>query len=439
MLCRVTRGPALVVDAAVTEHLEVLSRAALACAGVVERVRHRHAFEWDLRHAVDALGLRQTRRLQHRRRDVDHVMELRADLALRLDARRPVHDRAVPRAAPMRRHLLRPLVGRVHRVRPAHGVVVVRIGRAEVVDARDHELGRLEPDRSVQDDELVETAGWRPFCGGAVVADDVVDERVLEDLEVCEGVHEPSYVVVGVLEEAGIHLHLAGEHRLQVVRHVVPGGDLLRPLGQLRVRRDDAELLLPRERPLTQRVPTVVERPFVLVGPLRTHVVRRVRRSGREVDEERLVGQQRLLLADPVDGAIGHVLGEVVALLGRAVGLDRHRVLVDRRGVLVRLAPDEAVEVLEARAGRPGVERPHGARLPDGHLVALAELRRRVAVQLEGLRERCGRVRPDGVVAGCRRRDLGDAAHAHRVVVTAGEERLRAWASRAPSCGSGCT
>ena len=164
--------------------------------------------------------------------------------------------------------------------------------------------------------------------------------------------------------------------------------------------------------------------PLVLVRPLRPHVMRRVGRPRREVHEERLVGHQRLLLADPVDGVIGHVLGEVVALLRRAVGLDRHRVLVDRRRVLVRLAADEAVEVLEARAGRPGVERPHGARLPDGHLVALAELRRRVAVQLEGLGERCRGVRPDRVVAGCRRRDLGDAAHAHRVVVAAGEERL---------------
>ncbi len=163
---------------------------------------------------------------------------------------------------------------------------------------------------------------------------------------------------------------------------------------------------------------------LVLVRPLRPHVVRRVGRSRREVDEERLVGHQRLLLADPVDGVIGHVLGEVVALLRGAVGLDRHRVLVDRRRVLVRLAAEEAVEVLEARAGRPRVERAHGARLPDGNLVTLAELRRRVAVQLERLRERSCRVRPDGGVAGGRRRDLGDAAHADRVVVAAGEERL---------------
>ena len=150
----------------------------------------------------------------------------------------------------------------------------------------------------------------------------------------------------------------------------------------------------------------------------------RVRRAGREVDEERLVRHQRLLLLDPVDRLVGHVLGEVVALLRRLRLLDRHRVAVDRGRVLVRLAADEAVEVLEARARRPRVERAHRARLPDGHLVALAELRGRVAVQLQRLGERRARVRADRVVARRRGRDLGDAAHADRVVVPSGQQRL---------------
>ena len=210
-----------------------------------------------------------------------------------------------------------------------------------------------------------------------------------------------------------------------LVRRLVPGRDLLRPRGQLRVLRDHAELLLARERLLAQRVPALVELALVLGRPLGGHVVRRVRRAGRVVDEERLVRHQRLLLADPVDRVVGHVLGEVVALLGRAVGLDRRRAVVERGRVLVRLAADEAVEVLEAAAaGRPGVERPDRARLPDRHLVALAELRGRVAVQLQRLGERRRRVRPDRAVAGRGGRDLGDPAHADRVVVAAGEQRL---------------
>jgi hypothetical protein len=147
-------------------------------------------------------------------------------------------------------------------------------------------------------------------------------------------------------------------------------------------------------------------------------------RAGREVGEERLVAHQRLLLAHPLDRLVRHVLHEVVALFRRFLGLDRNRSFVDRRVVLVGLAADEAVEVLEAAARRPGVEGPHRARLPDRHLVALAELGGRVAVQLQRLRERGAVLGPDRVVAGCRGRDLGDAAHADGVVVPSGEQRL---------------
>ena len=128
------RRPALVVDAAVAEHLEVLRLVPLGRLGVVERVQHADALDRRLLDAVDDRRMRQPGGFEDRRRDVDHVMELAADLALGLDAVRPVHDRAVARAAPVRRHLLGPLVGRVHRVRPADRVVVVGFGPAEVVD-----------------------------------------------------------------------------------------------------------------------------------------------------------------------------------------------------------------------------------------------------------------------------------------------------------------
>ena len=73
---------------------------------------------------------------------------------------------------------------------------------------------------------LVERAVQGAFGGGAVVADDVVDDRVVEDLEILESVEHPADVMVGVLEEPGVHLHLAGEHRLELLGHVVPGRDL---------------------------------------------------------------------------------------------------------------------------------------------------------------------------------------------------------------------
>ena len=277
---------------------------------------------------------------------------------------------------------------------PPDGVVVVRLRGSELVDPGGHELRRLQGGCTVEGHHLVERPVQGPLGRGAVVADDHVDERVVEDLQLGEGVDQPADVVVGVLEEPRVDLHLPRQHRLQLVGHVVPGRDLVGPGGELRVLRDHAGVLLPGEGLLAQRVPALVEPPAVLVRPLGRHVVRRVRRPGREVGEERLVPHQRLLLPHPVDRVVGHVLGEVVALLRRPVRLDGHRVAVERRGVLVGLAAEEPVEVLEpATTARPVVERPHRAGLPDRHLVALAELGRGVAVQLQRLRQRRARVR----------------------------------------------
>jgi len=149
-----------------------------------------------------------------------------------------------------------------------------------------------------------------------------------------------------------------------------------------------------------------------------------MRRTRRVVDEERLVAHQRLLLANPPDRLVGHVLREVVALLRRLRRLDRRRALVQGRVVLVRLAAHEAVEVLEATAtARPRVERPERARLPHGHLVTLPELGGRVAVQLERLRQRRARIRPHRVVSRRRRCDLRDPTHADAVMVAARQQR----------------
>ena len=79
------RGPALVVDRAVAEHLEVLRLVALGRGGVVERVAHARALDRRLLDAVHERRLRQPGRLEHGRRHVDHVRELRPHLAARRD------------------------------------------------------------------------------------------------------------------------------------------------------------------------------------------------------------------------------------------------------------------------------------------------------------------------------------------------------------------
>ena len=66
----------------------------------------------------------------------------------------------------------------------------------------------------------------QPFGGAfgrrAVIAEDVVDQRVVERPEILDRVDEATDFVVGLLEEPGVDLHLARQHRLELRGHVVP-------------------------------------------------------------------------------------------------------------------------------------------------------------------------------------------------------------------------
>ena len=209
--------------------------------------------------------------------------------------------------------------------------------------------------------------------------------------------------------------------------------------GQGRVVRHDAQLLLPGERLLAELVPATVELAFVFVRPFLRNVMGRVGRARREIHHERLVRHQHLLLAHPGDGAIGEVLGERIALLRSLGRLHSGRAFVKPGKVLVRFAADEAIKMLKSGAGRPLVERPYGRDLPVRHLVALAELRRRIPVELQDLRQRRLFLGPDAVVAWSRRRHLGDRAHADRMMVSTGENAPGATASTKQSYGTGYT
>ena len=180
------RGPALVVKAAVAHDLEVLHVVLLGGFGVVERVEHAGPLDRVLLNAVHRTRLRQTGRLEDRRGHVNHVGKLRANLALGFDALGPVDDGAVARAAPVGGDLLGPLVRRVHGVRPAHGVVVVGLRPAEFVDPLRQVLGRLKGLQAVEIAHLVEAPVDPTLGRGAVVADDVVDERVVEDVQLLQ-------------------------------------------------------------------------------------------------------------------------------------------------------------------------------------------------------------------------------------------------------------
>ena len=92
----------------------------------------------------------------------------------------PVHDGAVTCAAPVRGHLLGPLIGRIHRPRPPDGVVTIGSFAAELIELGHQELGGLNFGHAVEVGHLVERAVQRAFGRRAVVADDEVDQRVVK-------------------------------------------------------------------------------------------------------------------------------------------------------------------------------------------------------------------------------------------------------------------
>src|SRR5947208_15347597 len=96
-------------------------------------------------------------------------------------------------------------------------------------------------------------------------------------------------------EERGIDLHLPSEHRAQPLVGLLPRRNIFGPRRQLAIRRNDTELLLPGKGLLAQLVPTLVEPSLVLRDPVLRHMVWRVGRAGREIDEERFVWRDRFL------------------------------------------------------------------------------------------------------------------------------------------------
>ena len=227
--------------------------------------------------------------------------------------------------------------------------------------------------------------------------------------------------MVRLLHEPGEDFGLAREQLLFVAVSASQSLMSSRFRRQLGVRRNHAHRLLARERLLPDLVPTLVELALVLVRPLLGHVVRCVDGPGRVVDEEWLVRRHRLLRFDPVDRLVGHVRREVVPLRLRR----RHarHTIVDQRIPLIRLASDEAVELVEALMGRPAVEGSGHARLPRRGLVPLAERTGAVAVQPKHLRQGRHAIRNGARVAGKRRRGLHDRTGVRLVMVAARLER----------------
>ena len=176
----------------------------------------------------------------------------------------------------------------------------------------------------------------------------------------------------------------------------------------------DAGGHLPVEHLGAVGVPSLVEAPAVGLHPLGLDVVGRVARTGGVVQEERLVGRGHVRVLDHLDGVVGEVGVEVVALLGRGRGCDRRVVLHEVGEPLARVAPHEPVVPLEAPTERPGAVRAGARRLGRRAEVPLADGERVVArVAQDGGQE--GLVGAGhAVVSGEAHRQLDQRADAHR-------------------------
>ena len=160
--------------------------------------------------------------------------------------------------------------------------MVVGLGAAELVQSLGEKFSGLQLREAGQRRHLIEAALKRAFRGGAVVADDQVDQGVVENAEVLERVDQEPDMMIGVFEEAGVNFHLARKHRLHRRGDGVPGRDLGMARSELTILGDHPEFLLARESFLAQLVPALVEFALVLVGPfLREHGGARASRPAR--------------------------------------------------------------------------------------------------------------------------------------------------------------
>ena len=414
--------PAVVIDAPVAEHLEVLDLVTAWGLGVVPGIGHTHALDGTLGGAVDDSRLRHSNSLEDGRHDVDNVVPLIAHLALGLDPLGPVDGHGVTGAAIVGGHLLGPGEGRIEADRPTGRHVRIGGRVTPRIVVFQHEIDVRTLGLVVEVGHFVVEPVHQAFGAGAVVAGDVEDQRVVELAHVLDRLDDPARLVVGHVEVGGEDLGLTGEELLLIGREVLPVLDVSRFVRQLCVGWDDAELFLLLKDPFADHVPALVEAAFLLVDVGLRHVVRGVHRTRGEIDEEGLIRGQRLLKTDPVDGLGGHVVHEVV--IGIVRGLHTVLVVVNGGRPLIGLAAQKAVELVEALVVRPAGEGPGGADLPDRSLVPLAEGARAVAIEPQHLPDAGHVVGQHAGGSGEGGGHLGDLGLVGRVVVAAGLERL---------------
>ena len=335
------------------------------------------------------------------------------------DAARPVQHQRITNAAAVR-VLLVALQRRVGRHRPAMREVAVRVGATDVVDARDLLRQRFRP--QVVRAHRVDHAQRPALLAGAVVRQHQ-HQRVVGHAAGVQEVHQPADLRIGVLEHRGIGCLQAGEQAPLIHAVLGPGLDHVVARRQLGAFGHQAQCLLALQALLALHVPAVGEQRVVLQDQLTRGLVRRVAGTQRQPLQPRGTRCIGLLLGQVADGLVDQVLAEVVAGLVRAGRVDGRVVAHQFGRVLVGLGVHEAVEAVEAAAQRPAVVGAARARLRQRRHVPLAQHRGAPAVRAQHLGDGAGLLGDLAAVARKAAVEVGQAAHAHRVVVAPAEQR----------------
>src|SRR5882724_7992689 len=139
-----TGDPAIVIDAAITKHLEILSGVRLLGLRIVEGINHRGPIKRPLRCPVHALGERQAGGFQYSRGNIRDMSELGADFSPGFNPCWPMYNYTVRGSAVMRRDLLGPLERSVASPRPANCIMRERARVAPILQMRHIDLGSVD-------------------------------------------------------------------------------------------------------------------------------------------------------------------------------------------------------------------------------------------------------------------------------------------------------
>ena len=351
-----------------------------------------------------------------------------AHLTPGLDALGPVDHHRIAGAARELRVPLEHLERGRERHRPARRIVVVGVGRAELVEHL-HVLGQVVG-VAVEELVLVDRTVRRALTGRTIVGA-VEDDGVVELPGLLQVVDDPPDLGIGVLGETGEHLGHPGEQLLLVRVQRIPRPDgvgLRSHVGRQRVDRrqlralgHDALVDHAAQHPLAVGLVAVVELALVFRRVLLGAVVRRVVRAGAEPHVPGLGRIAGALVAQHPDRLIGKVFRQVIPLFGRIRLIDEPVVLGQVGIPLVGFAAEEAVEPVEALLQRPFRFAAAAGDIFLRHVVVLAHPERAVAVVLQhlthrrALRGQAGRRTWEAVGP------LGDAREPVHVVIAAGQ------------------